>query len=243
MSKISIINNYINKDFTHYGSFIIDPLNLGQGITLGNILRRTLLNDLTSYSITSFKLNNIKHEYTIIPNIREDILEIIFNLKQIIFKESFLNFKKNNNKLIKGYLKTNGPKIITANLFNLPKNNIKIINYNQYLFTLLNKLNIYLEINIEKGNGYKFNSEYNIINKEKNNFINIDSNFLPIKNVNFKIKLIYDSYGKLKESLFIEILSNGSITPLRSLQESFKIVINLFSNLIITNNLINLNNI
>jgi DNA-directed RNA polymerase subunit alpha len=239
MLNISIINNYINKDFTEYGSFIINPLNIGQGITLGNILRRILLNDLTMYSITSFKLNNIKNEYTIIPNIREDILEIIFNLKQIIFKESFLNFKINNNKLIKAYLKSNGPKIITASLFNLPKNNIKIINSNQYLFTLINNSNIYLEVNIEKGNGYKINNNF----KKKNSFIEIDSNFIPIKNVNFKIKLIYDSYGKIKESLFFEILSNGSITPLRALQESFKIIINLFSNLILTNNLINLNNI
>jgi DNA-directed RNA polymerase subunit alpha len=242
MLNISIINNYINKDFTHYGSFIIDPLNIGQGITLGNILRRTLLNDLTSYSITSFKLNNIKNEYIIVPNIREDILEIIFNLKQIIFKESFLNFKINNNKLIKAYLKTSGPKIITSSLFNLPKNNIKIVNSNQYLFTLINDSNIYLEINIEKGNGYKINNNLNIIN-EKNHFIEIDSNFIPVKNVNFKIKLIYDSYGKIKESLFFEILSNGSITPLRALQESFKLIINLFSNLILKNNLLNLNNI
>jgi DNA-directed RNA polymerase subunit alpha len=242
MLKLAIINNYTNKDFTEYGSFIIDPLNIGQGITLGNILRRTLLNDLTSYSITSFKLNNIKNEYTLIPYIREDILEIIFNLKQIIFKESFLNFQKNNNKLIKGYLKINKAKIITASLFNLPKNNIKIINPNQYLFTLLNNFNLYLEFNIEKGIGYKISSDLEL-KKEKNNFINIDSNFMPIKNVNFKIKLIYDSYGKIKESLFLEILSNGSITPLRSLQESFKIIINLFSNLILINNIQYLNNI
>jgi DNA-directed RNA polymerase subunit alpha len=241
MLNISIINNYINKDFTEYGSFIINPLNIGQGITLGNLLRRTLLNDLTSYSITRFNLNNIKNEYTIIPNIREDILEIIFNLKQIIFKESFLNFKTNNNKLIKAYLKSNGPKIITASLFKLPKNNIKIINSNQYLFTLINNSNIYLEIIIEKGNGYKINNSLKTLNK--NTFIEIDSNFIPIKNVNFKIKLIYDSHGKIKESLFFEILSNGSITPLRALQESFKLIINLFSNLILKNNLINLNNI
>jgi DNA-directed RNA polymerase subunit alpha len=242
MTLISVIQSKINKDYSHFGTFLIEPLNIGQGVTLGNTLRRTLLLDLSSFGITAIRINKLKHEFTVISDIREDILEIILNLKQIIFKESFFNLKVKKNKFFTLYLKNIGPKIITASMLNLPKNLIIILNPNQYICTISKKFNLYIEIDIEKNNGYMFhNNEKNIQFNNLN--ISVDSNFIPIKNVNFKIKIIYDTFGHIKESLFLEILTNGSITPYRSLQESFKILLNLFSlPLISLNSLTNKNN-
>ena len=242
MILISSIQSKINIDHSHFGTFLIEPLNIGQGITLGNTLRRTLLLDLSGFGIKTVRINKLKHEFTVIPDIREDILEVILNLKQIIFKESFFNLKIKKIKFFTLYLKNIGPKIITASMLNLPKNLITVLNPNQYICTISKKFNLYIEIDIEKNNGYIFkNNEKNI--QFNNSSILIDSNFIPIKNVNFKVKVIYDTFGHIKESLFLEILTNGSITPYRSLQESFKILLNLFSlPLISLNYLINKNN-
>ena len=97
MSAITCIETYINKDQTYYGSFLIEPLEIGQGITLGNTLRRTLLSDLTGYAITGVRINNLKHEFSIIEGLREDILELLLNLKEIVFQSSSLVKRENNN--------------------------------------------------------------------------------------------------------------------------------------------------
>lgn len=234
-SLIKFVNYFNNKDYSQYGSFIIEPLNIGQGITLGNTLRRTLLSDISSFAITGLRINNLKHEFSVFLNLREDIFELILNLKQIIFKESFFNLKLKKNKFITSYLLIKENKIITASLFNLPKNIIKILNPNQYICTNLTNSNLYIEIDIEKGNSYTFKENKTSFNST----ILIDSNFIPIKNVNYKVKIIYDNFGNIKESLNLEIVTNGSITPYRSLQESFKILLNLFSFPIISLDLIN----
>ena len=77
MNTLSCIETYIQKTHNHYGCFIIEPLEVGQGITLGNTLRRTLLSDLYGYGITGVRINNVKHEFAIIEVIREDVLELI----------------------------------------------------------------------------------------------------------------------------------------------------------------------
>ena len=103
MNTLSCIETYIQKNHNHYGCFIIEPLEVGQGITLGNTLRRTLLSDLYGYGITGVRINNVKHEFAIIEGIREDVLELILNLKEITFKGSAI--KKNKKpKRFKGFL-------------------------------------------------------------------------------------------------------------------------------------------
>ena len=240
MNKLTCIENYIDTNNNHFGSFLIEPLELGQGITLGNSLRRTLLSDLTGLAITGVRINNLKHEFSIIEGLREDILEVLLNLKEIKFKNSF-SFKENlslassSGFKLKGFLKIKGPIVITAGMFNLPKNIIKIINPNQYICTIVDNSEIYLEIDIEKGKGYRLGEEY-IKYPKKRSTLFIDALFMPIKKVNYKIKLIHDTEGNIKESLNLEILTNGTISPERSLQESLKILINLFYPLFVNPN-------
>jgi DNA-directed RNA polymerase subunit alpha len=247
MNSLICLESYITEEKNHFGSFLIEPLEIGQGITLGNALRRTLLSDLTGYSITGVRLNNIKHEFATIDGLREDVLEVLLNLKEIVLKSSF-EFNKNYSakSKIKGFLNVKGPIVVTAGMLQLPKGLIKIINPNQYICTIVNDKEIYLEIDIEKGKGYRLAEENQKKNKKEELLINksstlsIDAMFMPIKKVNYKIKLIHDTNGNIKESLNLEILTNGSITPKRSIQESLKILMNLFYSLFIDEEFLNI---
>lgn len=242
MSTLTCIETYFDEDQNHYGSFIIEPLEPGHGITLGNAIRRTLLSDLTSFAITGARINDLKHEFSVIPGLREDILEIILNLKEIVLK----GFGSSNQNLkdtkLKGFLNVKGPVIVTAGMFQLPKNSLKIINPYQYICTIVNNSEFYLEIDMEKGKGYRLNEETRRKNIQekfvvvKPSTLLVDAIFMPIRKVNYKIKLIHDTQGNIKESLNLEILTNGSITPKRSLQESIKILMNIFYPLFVNGN-------
>lgn len=234
MNKLTCIENYIDKQLNHYGCFVVEPLEIGQAITLGNALRRTLLSDLTGFAITGARINNIKHEFAVIESLREDILEILLNLKEIVFKESFL-LKENLGTLqMKGFLNVQGPLIVTAGMFKLPKNSVRIINPSQYVCTILDDSEFYCEIDIKNGKGYQILEETRRKNKiekvssTRPSTLLIDANFMPIKKVNFKVKLINDTKGNIKESLILELVTNGSATPKRCLQESIKLLMNLF---------------
>ena len=89
MNKLTLIENFNKNKELNFNSFIIEPLEIGQGITLGNALRRILLSDLTSFAISGTRINNLKHEFSLIQGVREDVLEIMLNLKEIVIKNSF----------------------------------------------------------------------------------------------------------------------------------------------------------
>lgn len=243
---LNCLETSIDEEKNIFGSFVIEPLETGQGITLGNALRRTLLSDLTGFAITGVRINNLKHEFSIIEGIREDVLEILLNLKEITFKPSLILKEKisgNNHKIplkFKAFLNIQGPMIVTAGMFFLPKDTFKIVNPEQYICTIMDPSNLYLEIDIENGVGYQLIDESRKKNiQEKLSMLKpttllVDAIFMPVKKVNYKIKLIHDSYGNIKESLYLEILTNGSITPKRSLQEAIKILMHLFYSLFLT---------
>ena len=245
MSTLTCIETYLDKEKNYYGCFLIEPLEIGQGITLGNALRRTLLSDLTGFSITGVRINNLKHEFSVVEGLREDVLEVLLNLKEVVFKTVFvskaqlLKEQKSTQKL-KGFLKVQGPIVVTAGMFQLPEGYISIINPQQYLCTLVDNSEFYLEIDIESGTGYRLsedNRKRNMIQKvssQRPSTLFVDSVFMPVRKVNYKIKLIHDTKGNIKESLNIEIVTNGAMTPKRSIQEALKCLIGLFSPLFLT---------
>jgi len=251
-TTLNCIETSIDNEKNVISSFLIEPLETGQGITLGNSLRRTLLSDLSGFAITGVRINNIKHEFAIIEGIREDILEILLNLKEVVFKPS-LTLKnkaakqdKNLPLKFKSFLNVKGPLIVTAGMFYLPKDAFKIINPEQYICTIVDDSEFYLELDIENGVGYHLVDEIRKKNAPEKLFLLkpttllVDAIFMPVKRVNYKVKLIHDSYGNIKESLQLEISTNGSITPKRSLQEAIKILINLFYPLLITPELLSI---
>lgn len=228
--KNNIEENKANKEY--FGKFLIEPLEIGQSITLANAIRRTLLSDISGFAITVGRINNIKHEFSPIRGVREDVVEVLLNLREVIFKE---NENTNQKGMLHdlAYIKKEGPCIITAKYLTFSTSNtiLEVHNPDQYICTIIDKSIFFLKIYIEKGKGYSY------LNTEKPKFffgLKIDSLFLPIKRVNYQIILIHDIKGNLKESLILDILTNGSMSPVRALEESLKLLIDLIYPLFIS---------
>ena len=136
---------------TCHGQFLINSLRPGQGITIGNQLRRVLLGDLGGVAISAVRIAGISHEFSTIPGVREDILEILLNLKGIVFKSQTQDTQF-------GRLKVQGPNVITADLIQLPAN-LEIINPSHYIATISTSNILEIEFKFEYGIGYKLASQ------------------------------------------------------------------------------------
>ena len=206
-----------------FGRFKFGPFNKNQATTIGNTLRRVLLGDLPGTAITAVRIAGTNHEFSSIPGVREDILEILLNLKQIKFQ---------------GLLETafltsiglKGPQLVTADHLVLPST-LNILNPNHYIATISEQTNLELELKIESGTGYLVLNEDS--QSRSNDFLKIDVLFRPVKNVNYEIRDSYKVDEKITEILDLEITTDGSITPLEALNKSSQILQALFGGLII----------
>jgi DNA-directed RNA polymerase subunit alpha len=204
------------------GQFLINSLRPGQGITIGNQLRRVLLGDLGGMAISAVRIAGISHEFSTIPGVREDILEILLNLKEIVFQSKTQNVQF-------GRLKIQGPAVITADLIQLPPD-LKIINPNHYIATISTSNILEIEFKFEYGTGYKLASQTFL--EEADNYLQLDTIFMPVQKVDFKIENVYDSANNISERVLIDIWTNGSISPNEALKSAAQIIINLFTSLI-----------
>ena len=224
MTNISIKCLKLEKTYSGscHGQFLINSLHPGQGLTIGNQLRRVLLGDLGGLAISAVRIAGVSHEFSTIPGVREDVLEILLNLKGIIFKSKVHDAQF-------GRLKVQGPSIITADLIQLPSN-IEIVNPNHYIATISTSDILEIEFKFEYGVGYKLASQ--IFSAEAENYIQLDTIFMPVQKVDFKIENIYYNVNDIKERLVLDIWTNGSILPNEALKSAAQIIINLFTSLI-----------
>jgi len=207
---------------TCHGQFLINSLRPGQGITIGNQLRRVLLGDLGGIAVSAVRIAGVSHEFSTIPGVREDILEILLNLKGIV-----LQSKTQETQF--GRLKIQGPSVITADLIQLPSN-LEIINPNHYIATISASNILEIEFKFEYGIGYKLASQ--TFSEEADNYLQLDTIFMPVQKVDFKIENVYDTANNITERLFLDIWTNGSISPNDALESAAKIIIDLFTLLI-----------
>jgi len=207
---------------TCHGQFLINSLRPGQGITIGNQLRRVLLGDLGGVAISAVRIAGVSHEFSTIPGVREDILEILLNLKGIVFKS-----KTQDTQF--GRLKVQGPSVITADLIQLPPN-LEIVNPNQYIATISTSNILEIEFKFEYGISYKLASQTFL--DEAENYLQLDTIFMPVQKVDFKIENVYDTANNITERLFIDIWTNGSISPNDAIESAAQIIIDLFTLLI-----------
>ncbi len=205
-----------------YGQFLINSLRSGQGITIGNLLRRVLLGDLGGTSITAIRIAGVRDEFSIITGVREDILEILLNLKGIVLKSKTLDTQY-------GRLKVQGPTVITANSIQLPPD-LEIINPNHYIATISTTNFLEIEFKFEYGTGYKLAGQ--VFQDKSEEFLQMDSIFMPVQKVDFKIENIYDNDVEINERLVIDIWTNGSVTPEDAISEASQFIIDLFSSII-----------
>lgn len=204
-----------------YGHFIFTSLEAGEGITLGNMIRRTLLSSLIGSKIVGVKISNVTHEFSEIEGVREDILEILLNLKEVIIKNNI------GHPFCYGKINLRGPCIVTAGSFILP-DGLKILNPHHYLFTISEEISFNLEVKIELGKSYVLATDRKL--DQLGEFFPIDANFTPIINVDYHIQSILDYAEQSFEELHLIIYTNGTLLP----QEALLLAANNLSRLLLS---------
>ena len=202
-----------------YGRFAISPFRRGQANTVGIAMRRALLNEIEGASITSAEIKRVKHEYSTISGIKESVHDILINLKEIVIKSDSYEPQK-------AYISIYGPKKVTAQDIKIPPS-VRIIDDTQYITTLTEAVSLDIELNIEKDCGYRIEN----LRKYKDSVFPIDAVFMPIRNVNYSVHS-FEMKEKMKEILFLEIWTDGSLTPKEALYEASRNLIDLFIPLI-----------
>lgn len=230
IDKPTIIKETDESD-KNYGKFIIEPLERGYGTTLGNSLRRILISSLPGAAVTSIKIANVMHEFSIIPGVTEDVTEIILNLKKLALR---IDDEEDEYKMI---LSVEGPKEITAADIVAPTG-VEIHNPDLHIATIAENSEIDIEMVVRKGRGYS-SAEANskIMEREgvaRTDEIAIDSIFTPVKKVNFTVSDKRVGHVTDYDSLALEIWTDGSLTPEEGVSIGAKIMqehLDLFINL------------
>ncbi|HEY9186344.1 MAG TPA: DNA-directed RNA polymerase subunit alpha [Bacteroidota bacterium] len=208
-----------------YGKFIVQPLERGFGVTLGNTFRRVLLSSLQGAAITAIKISGVLHEFSTIPDVVEDVSEIILNLKEI-------RIKMPEKKVSKVTIKLKGPKEFTGQDIQDATNEFTVLNPEMHIATLGDTANFEIELRVAKGMGY-VPADENKLPDQEIGVIPIDSIFTPIKNVKYSVESTRVGQRTDYEKLILEVETDGSITPEEALTYSGKVLrdhIQLFIN-------------
>ncbi len=200
--------------------FEISPLYPGYGTTIGNTLRRVLLSSLDGAAIVSVKVRGISHEFSTIPGVLEDVIEIIMNLKKT-------RLKLLSDGPVTMFLKAKGEKEVTANDIDAPSD-VQIINTNQHIATLTDKkAELEMEMTVERGTGYE-PVEQKQKEKLSVGMITIDAIFSPVESVNFTVENIRVGQRTDYNKVLFDIKTDGTITPEEAVYKASQILIQHF---------------
>nr|YP_009566939.1 RpoA [Dysphania ambrosioides]QBB73459.1 RpoA [Dysphania ambrosioides] len=198
----------------YYGRFILSPLMKGQADTIGIAMRRALLGEIEGTCITRAKSEKIPHEYSTILGIQESVHEILMNLKEIVFRSNLYG-------TCEASIFVRGPRCVTAQDIILPPY-VEIVDNTQHIASLTEPIDLCIGLQLERNRGYRI--------KKPNNFQDgsypIDALFMPVRNVNHSIHS-YVNGNEKQEILFLEIWTNGSLTPKEALYEASRNLIDL----------------
>lgn len=206
-----------------YGRFVIQPLERGFGVTIGNALRRVLLSSLQGVAVTAIKIDGVQHEFSTISGVTEDVSDIILNLKGV-------RFKANENAGGNIHLVLKGPGMWTAKDLAEATSEYEILNPEHEIATLADDANFAVELRVEVGRGY-VPAEENKHPDDPIGVISIDSVFTPIKNVKYNVKPTRVGQKINYERLEIEVNTDGSVLPDDALAQAATILrdhVNLF---------------
>ena len=200
----------------NYGKFVVEPLERGYGTTLGNSMRRILLSSLPGAAVTSIKIDGILHEFSTIPGVKEDVTEIVLNLKKLAVKLSGAADTKRVT------INEVGPKEVTAADIK-GDIDVEIFNPDLHIATLDENASLIMEINLSKGRGYVLAEQ----NKDENTpiaVIPVDSIYTPVRKVNFKVENTRVGQVTDYDKLILEIWTDGSISPSEGVSIGAKIM-------------------
>nr|YP_010624867.1 RNA polymerase alpha subunit [Desmos chinensis]YP_010624918.1 RNA polymerase alpha subunit [Desmos chinensis]WBG68824.1 RNA polymerase alpha subunit [Desmos chinensis]WBG68875.1 RNA polymerase alpha subunit [Desmos chinensis] len=197
----------------HYGRFIFSRLGKGQAETIGIALRRALLGEVEGTRITRAKFENAPHEYSTILGIEESVHEILMNLREIVLRSNLYGIHNAS-------ICARGPGCVTAQDIFLPPT-VEIVDTAQHIANLTKPIDLRIELQIERSRGYRMRTAKN----DEDGSYPIDAVFMPVRNVNYSIH----SHGnENQEILFLEIYTDGSLTPQEALLEASRNLIELF---------------
>ena len=224
--KVKMIEPLFNikteEENASFGRFTIEPLEQGFGQTLGNALRRVLLTSLPGAAITQIKINGVKHKFSTLEGMSEDIIDLILNLKQV-------RLRFEGEKPIKLELDKNGPGQVKAGEIKTPAN-VEVINKDLVLANLADKKNrLKIEIVVEKGYGY-LPAEGR--KSDKLGVVMLDASFSPVKRINYQVEATRVGQRTDFDKLIMEITTDGSIKPKEALKASAKILIGFFTQIV-----------
>jgi DNA-directed RNA polymerase subunit alpha len=199
-----------------YGEFVLEPLERGFGVTLGNPLRRILLSSIPGTAVTSVYIEDVLHEFSTIPGVKEDVVEIILNLKELVVR--FLDPKMESTTLI---LRAEGPKEVRAGDFT-PSADVEIMNPDLHIATLEEGGKLYMEVRVDRGVGYVPAERHGI--KDRINAIPVDAIFSPVRRVAFQVEDTRLGQRTDLDKLTLRIWTDGSVTPLEALNQAVAIL-------------------
>lgn len=218
--QVECVESKTERDQSQNSKFVIEPLERGQGITLGNALRRVLLSNLEGSAVTAVRIAGVNHEFATIPGVREDVLDILLNMKKIVLKSY-------SSQPQIGRLLAQGPATVTADQFDLPSE-VELVDPNQYIATLSAGSTLEMEFRIERGKGYR------TVDRARDettalDFLQIDSLFMPVRKVNYTVEDARVGGSVERDRLIMEISTNGSLTPQEALSQAANILVDLFN--------------
>nr|UDH57529.1 RNA polymerase alpha subunit [Elaeocarpus arnhemicus] len=199
----------------YYGRFILSPLMKGQADTIGIAMRRALLGEIEGTCITRAKSEKIPHEYSTIVGIQESVHGILMNLKEIVLRSNLYGTHDAS-------ICVKGPGSVTAQDIVLPPS-VEIIDNTQHIASLTEPIDLCIKLQIERNRGYRIKTP----NHFQDGSYPIDAVFMPVRNANHSIHS-YGNGNEKQEILFLEIWTNGSLTPKEALHEASRSLIDLF---------------
>lgn len=203
------------NDSKTYARFVVEPLERGYGITLGNSLRRVLLSSLPGAAVTSIKIEGVLHEFSTVPGVVEDVTDIILNLKMLALK-----LYNDESQVIR--IEAKGPGEVLAGDI-IRGSQVEVLNPELHIATLDNDANLLMEINVERGRGYRASEK----NKKEDHIIGIipvDSIFSPVRKVNYTVTDTRVGQITDYDKLTLEVWTDGSIAPDEAISLSAKIL-------------------
>nr|QIH96731.1 RNA polymerase alpha subunit [Primula filchnerae]QPZ50653.1 RNA polymerase alpha subunit [Primula filchnerae] len=209
------VESRIDSKRLYYGRFLLSPLMKGQADTIGIAMRRALLGEIEGTCITRAKSEKIPHEYSTIVGIQESVHEILMNLKEIVLRSNLYG-------TCDASICVKGPGYVTAQDIISPPY-VEIVDNTQHIASLTDPIDFYIGLQIERNRGYRIKSE----NHFQGGSYPIDAVFMPVRNANHSIHS-YGNGNEKQEILFLEIWTNGSLTPKEALHEASRNLIDLF---------------
>ncbi len=206
----------------NYGKFVISPLERGYGNTMGNALRRVLLSSLEGAAITSIRIADVQHEFSDIPGVREDVIRVMLQIKQ-------LRMKMHDVDTARLHLEVHGSGVVTAADIITPPE-VEIVNPDLYLFTVDdNKASLEIEMTVERGRGYSPADDRT--GRLPIGELPVDAIYGPIKRVNWNVAYARVGQSTNYDRLVLEIWTDGTVGPEEALSTSAKILIDHLRNL------------